>query len=238
MISSSSLTKIKFLLKRDYPNILTPLLHRSARELLIATVLSAQTLDSTVNKVTPNLFEKFPDLLSLANAEYQEVDDLIKIVNYHKTKSRNIIKLAQYLLDNHDGIIPSSINELSKIPGVGRKTANVLINEWFTKKLDKRGNPTMIDLEFQTGEDFIKSAEGFVVDTHVLRTAKRLGLTEKDDPLGVELDLMKLFDQSEWGEISLKLIFHGRYRCKSRNPLCYLDEEWSKICSCVKEKIK
>jgi len=199
-------------LKEEYPTVETPLHHKNTFELLIATMLSAQTLDATVNKVTPTLFEKYSTPKALSKANVKDIEKIIYLVNFNKTKSRNIIKTSQMLIDNFNSNVPGTIEELITFPGVGRKTANVVIGQAF------------------------KNPEGFVVDTHVGRVSRRLGLTKNTDAVKVEYDLMKLFPQPEWDDMSLRLIFHGRYRCKSRNPECYKDPFWSKICSCVKEK--
>ena len=232
MKSKERIEIITKLLKRDYPDVVTPLLHQSAHQLLIATMLSAQTLDATVNKVTPKLFEKYKLIEDFANVNIDEFSKDINSVNYFKTKARNVLLMANMVIKEFDGIIPHTIENLTKLPGVGRKTANVLISEWYAKPYTKRGNPFLIN----TKEDIIVLPEGFVVDTHVLRSAKRLGLTKNSKPEKVEKDLMEIFPREEWNDMSLRLIFHGRYRCKSQNPQCYLDPEWSKICSCVKNK--
>jgi endonuclease-3 len=208
--------KILEQLKKEYPTVDTPLIHRSAFELLVATILSAQTLDSTVNKVTPNLFSKYPNPTSLSNSVVKQVESIIKPVNYYKTKAENIIKMARILVEQYDSKVPSSISSLINLPGVGRKTANVVLSEWFVKK-------------------GLSEPQGIVVDTHVARTARRLGLTKNKDPKKIEQDLMKIFPKKEWGDVSLRFIFHGRFRCKARKPLCSDDPFWSKICNCVNE---
>jgi len=221
MTLKQKVAKIDELLKRDYPVVETPLDHTNAFTLLVSVALSAQTLDTTVNKVTPALWQKYPTAKDLANADVKEVEQIIKLVNFYKNKSRNIIALSQMLLSNFNGVVPYKMEDLITLPGVGRKTANVVINEWFSKGK-------------QPGVPKIEPV-GFVVDTHVKRVAKRLGLTKNDDPVDVEQDLMKLFPQNEWDDTSLRMIFHGRYMCTARNPKCINDSEWSQICSCVKE---
>jgi len=243
MSKQNRIKEIKRLLIRDYPIVMTPLRHSSAFQLLIATVLSAQTLDETVNKVTENLFLRYPDVYSLSVADIKDVDLIINKVNYHKTKSRNIILLSQKLLDLFDGFVPYTIDDLVKLPGVGRKTANVVISEWFSKPLNRRGNINGIVLPQSFREEFFVDPQnisenesifvepqGFVVDTHVKRVSYRLGLTKNSDPIKIEQDLMKLFDRYEWPEMSLRLIFHGRYRCKARGCECAKDEDWKKFC--------
>ncbi|MFS8130856.1 MAG: endonuclease III [Candidatus Dojkabacteria bacterium] len=217
MVSKEKLQKIKELLHRDYPSVETPLHHKSAFQLLVAVMLAAQTLDTTVNKKTPALFEKYETIEDLANAKVEDVEKFLGGINYYKTKSRNLIKLAQMVRDKYKGDVPNTMEELTELPGIGRKTANVVINEWFAPKLG------ILPV-------------GFVVDTHVLRTSRRLGLSNGgDDPAKVEQDLMKLFPQKEWNDWGLRLVFHGRFMCTARNPKCIDDPEWSKICGCVKE---
>ncbi|BCX13900.1 MAG: hypothetical protein KatS3mg085_432 [Candidatus Dojkabacteria bacterium] len=156
--------KVNALLKKEYPIVKTPLHHKNAWELLIAVILSAQTLDETVNKVTPRLFKLYNSCYELAGANLAEVEEVIKGVNYYKTKAKNIIKTSQKLVENFDGKVPNKIEELTTLPGVGRKTANVIINEWFCRH-DQKVLP-----------------QGFVVDTHVARVSKRLGFTKHSDP--------------------------------------------------------
>lgn len=217
MISKDKLEKVKELLRRDYPIVETPLIHKDAFQLLISVMLAAQTLDTTVNKKTPALFEKYKSVNDLAEAKPEDVEEFLGGINYYKTKSRNVIKLAQMIREKFNGEVPGTMDELTQLPGIGRKTANVVINEWFAPR-----NGVL--------------PVGFVVDTHVLRTSKRLGLsTGGDDPVKVEQDLMKLFPQKEWNDWALRLVFHGRFMCKARNPKCIDDPEWSKICGCVGE---
>lgn len=213
--------KIDELLKRDYPFVETPLLHRDAFTLVVAVALSAQTLDATVNKVTPALWTKYPTIKDLANADVNEVESIIKLVNFYKNKSKNIIALSKRILNEYNGKVPNTIEELITLPGVGRKTANVVINQWYAKGKEK-GIPAILP-------------EGFVVDTHVKRVSKRLGLTNHTDPVDVEQDLMKLFAQAEWDDVALRMVYHGRAMCTAKNPKCYSDPEWSQICDCVNE---
>lgn len=205
------------ILKKEYPTVETPLIHKNAFELLAATMLSAQTLDATTNTVTPILFAKYSTAQKMSQANPDDIAKIIRVVNYNKTKSRNLVNMSKMLLEQFDGIVPSTIDELILLPGVGRKTANVVISEWFAKS-----NKTL--------------PEGFVVDTHVKRVAKRLGLTKNDDPVKVEQDLMKLFPREEWAEMSLRFIFHGRNKCKAQNPKCKYDPVWRELCNCWKEK--
>jgi endonuclease-3 len=237
MTQIERIAKISELLKRDFPEVTTPLFHKNGFELLIATMLSPQTLDDTTNKVTKPLFEKFSTAEELSKADFEEVSQIIKIVNYHRTKSKNIITASQMLLDEFKGEVPNNIIELTKLPGVGRKVANVVISEWYGRKKYSRGTPRLSKAEIDTMPDWSKieiAPEGFVVDTHVLRTSQRLGLTLNKTPEKVEQDLMKIFPKSEWAETSLRLIFHGRFRCKARDNQCCNDPEWSLLCECEK----
>lgn len=209
-INEQKLNLIIQKLSKKYPNPQTPLLHRNSYELLIAVILSAQMTDKRLNIITPSLFERYPTFKSLANAELEEVQKIISGVNYYKTKSKNIIEVAKVIIQKYDGRIPQTIEELVTMPGIGRKTANVILNE---------------------GLDI---SEGIVVDTHVNRVSNRLGLTKEKNPLKIEQDLMKISPKEYWREISLWLIFHGRETCKARNPKCN-DCEISNYCFYVNE---
>lgn len=252
MISKEKLQKITELLYRDYPIVQTPLLHNNAFELLIAVMLSAQTLDATVNKKTPKLFSKYKSVNDLANANIDDVLELIAGVNYFNTKAKNIIETAKQIRDRYQGVVPETLEELITLPGVGRKTANVVIGEWFArpeafrKRAIERQHAGLLDgrvtKQYMKPDDlkipkYIPRYEikGLPVDTHVLRTSKRLGLTKNTTPEKVEQDLMKIFAKEEWVDMALRLIFHGRFRCTARNPKCNLDPQWSKVCSCVNE---
>lgn len=200
------------LLEQDYPIVETPLLHNNEFELLMATILSPQTKDETTNQVTPALFEKYPNVESLANADEEEIRKIIRLVNYHKTKAKRLIDSAKMLVENFDSTVPKTMDELILLPGVGRKVANVVINEWFVK----RG---------------LAEPDGFVIDTHVLRVSNRLLLTKNKTPEKVEKDLMKLFKPMDWDKVSLRMIFHGREWSQAKSPK-YLEhprEEWRKI---------
>lgn len=189
------------ILKSEFPEVFTPLNHSSAYQLLVAAILSPQTPDTTTNKVTPKLFKNYSTPKLLSEANIKEIELIIQIVNYHKTKARHLIKMAKILEEKFDGKVPSKLSDLITLPGVGRKVGNVIVSEWFARK--NNAEP-----------------EGIVIDTHVKRVAFRLGLTKATDPLKVEKDLMKIFPKSEWVDLSLRFIFHGRKTCKSQNPLC------------------
>ncbi len=200
------------LLAEDYPVVYTPLNHKNEFELLIATILSPQTKDETTNIVTKELFEKYPTAEKLSKADPEEIKQIIRLVNYHKTKAQRIINASQMLLDEFNGEVPRKMQDLIKLPGVGRKVANVVINEWFVKK-------------------GLADPDGFVIDTHVLRVSKKLGLTKNTSPDKVEKDLMQLFPKEDWDKVSLRMIFHGREWSQAKNPkfLEHPRQEWREI---------
>lgn len=185
-------------LRATYPDAHCELDHGSPFQLLVATVLSAQTTDVLVNKVTPHLFAAWPDARSLAAAELPAVEELLRTrgLGMYRQKSKNIVGLASALVREHGGEVPRTLDELVALPGVGRKTANVVLGVAF-------GTP-----------------EGVVVDTHVLRLSQRLGWSKNDKPETVEQDLCKLFPQRDWDILSHTLIFHGRRTCFAAKPAC------------------
>ncbi len=182
-------------LRDEYPEALCELTHRNPFELLAATILSAQTTDVRVNMVTPALFARYPDAASLANADIESVEQIIKTVGLYPSKARNLIKMARLIVDEFDGEVPRRREDLVTLPGVGRKTANVVRSVAF-------GLP------------------GLAVDTHVGRLSRRLGLTTHEDPVKVELELNEFIPPYERGEFSLRLILHGRRVCDARKPAC------------------
>ena len=183
-------------LNRLYPDAHCELNHKDSFELLIAVVLSAQTTDVSVNRVTTALFEKYPDAISLSEASEEDVMRLIHSIGLYKNKSRNIINLAKELVKRFDGEVPSKREELESLPGVGRKTANVVLSNCF---------------------DY----PAFAVDTHVSRVSKRLMIARKDDDvLTIEKKLMKFFPRNCWSRLHHQFIFFGRYKCKAKNPEC------------------
>ena len=183
-------------LNKLYPNAECELRHKNNFELLIAVVLSAQTTDASVNKVTPALFAKFPDAKALANAEIDDVIACIKSIGLYQNKSKNIISLSKQLVERFAGEVPSSREELESLDGVGRKTCNVILINCF---------------------DY----PAFAVDTHVSRVSKRLMIAKKDDDvLTIEKKLMKFFPKDLWGKLHHQFIFFGRYKCKAKNPDC------------------
>ena len=183
-------------LARTYPGVVCALTHNNAFELTIATILSAQTTDVGVNKATPELFRLYPTPKALAEANTAEVEQLIKTTGFYRSKAKNIQGAARTLVDRFHSEVPQTIEELTQLPGVARKTANVVLGSWY-------GIPS-----------------GVVVDTHVLRLSRRLELTKNDDPVKVEQDLIKILPQNRWIAFSHELIHHGRQICIARNPRC------------------
>jgi endonuclease-3 len=183
-------------LKHAYPDARCALDHRNAFELLVATILSAQTTDVRVNLVTPKLFSRYPNAAALARARQADVEAIIKSTGFFRNKARSIIGMAQAVVANHGGKVPGTMDELLTLPGVGRKTANVVLGNAFGLN------------------------EGVVVDTHVARLSKLLGLTRQTDPVKIEQALMKLFPRDDWALLSHLLIFHGRRVCIARRPKC------------------
>ena len=193
--SNKKTTEILNRLKTEYPDAECALHHRNTYELIIAVALSAQTTDKSVNKVTPALFEKYPDAQALAAASQEDVIELIKTIGMYKTKSKNIIALAKQLCEEHGGIVPDDYDELVKLPGVGRKTANVVLAVGFGQ-------------------------QRIAVDTHVFRVTNRIGFVAEKDVLKTELGLMDVLPEERWTEAHHSLIFHGRNCCSARNPKC------------------
>ncbi len=184
------------LLHEAYPDADCALEYSTAHELLFATIMSAQTTDVNVNKVTSSLFKKYTTVKEFAEADLETLQDEIRSTGFFRNKAKNVINSAQMIMDVHDGVVPQSIEELTKMPGVARKTANVVLGTHF-------GIPA-----------------GFVVDTHVKRIAFRLGLTEQTDPVKVEEDLMQLIPQAEWIFAAHAIVLHGRAVCDAKRPNC------------------
>lgn len=187
--------KINRMLAQCYPDARAELDFSNAFELLVATILSAQTTDVRVNQVTPALFQQYPDAEDLAHANVEDIEALIKPTGFYRNKAKALVKLGQQLCEQHGGEVPGTLEELVKLPGVGRKTANVVLGNAF-------GVP------------------GLTVDTHFGRLVRRLGLTEETDPVVVEKQLQLLIEPAEWTMVSHRLIFHGRRVCHSRRAAC------------------
>jgi len=182
-------------LRRRYTTIGTALDYESPFQLLVVTVLSAQTTDENVNKVAPVLFDAFPTISDLADADPEEVEKIVYSTGFFRQKAKSIIKLAQAIEEMFGGEVPMDMDELVELPGVGRKTASVLLAEAW-------------------------DVPAIAVDTHVRRVSRRLGLTDESDPVKIERDLMALFPKSEWSGVSMRIIQFGRDVCDARRPLC------------------
>lgn len=182
-------------LKECYPKATTALKFSNSFELLIATILSAQTTDKQVNKVTQVLFQKYPDPCTLSRLSTEELESEIKSIGLYKNKSKNILATCKLLNEKYGGRVPSTREELMALPGVGRKTANVVLSNAF-------------------------NIPAIAVDTHVFRVANRLGLAESNDPLQTEEQLMEVIPKENWSDAHHWLIWHGRLVCKARNPEC------------------
>jgi endonuclease III len=183
-------------LKQQYPDAKCSLDHKDPLELLVATILSAQCTDERVNMVTKDLFKRYRTAEDYANAKPEELEQEIKSTGFFRNKAKAILGMATALVERHGGNVPHTMDELTALPGVGRKTANVVL-----------GNAFGID-------------EGIVVDTHVTRIAGRLGLTKQKDPVKIERDLVKLVPREDWTIFSHLLIHHGRAICQARQPKC------------------
>ena len=183
-------------LKELYPDARCALLHRNAYELLSATILSAQCTDARVNLVTPTLFARYPTPYDLARAEPADVEEIIKSTGFFRNKTKSLIGMAQAIVADYGGEVPRTMEELRKLPGVGRKTANVVLGNAYNMN------------------------EGVTVDTHVTRLSGLLGLSRQVDAVKIESELMQLFPREDWGLLSHLLIFHGRNVCIARRPRC------------------
>jgi endonuclease-3 len=183
-------------LEQAHPESTCALAFRTPLELLVATILSAQCTDARVNAVTPRLFERFPDAQALASARVSEIEALIRSTGFFHAKARNLLGCAQSLVASHEGRVPSRMEELTRLKGVGRKTANIVLGHAFGL------------------------AVGIAVDTHVLRVSRRLGLASAEEAPEVEAQLMQIIPRERWIRVSDLLIFHGRKVCTARKPAC------------------
>ncbi|MBQ1352570.1 MAG: endonuclease III [Bacillota bacterium] len=197
-------------LEKEYPDAGCALKHLNVFELLICVVLSAQTTDVSVNKVSPQLFGKYPDAKALAGAEQEDVQEIIRQIGMYKTKSRNIINLSRELCEKYDGQVPDDYDSLVALPGVGRKTANVVLAVGFGR-------------------------QRIAVDTHVFRVTNRIGLVKEKDVLKTELALMETLPEPRWSRAHHSFIFHGRRCCSARKPEC---ERCCLADLCAKEGVK
>jgi len=183
------------LLKLDYPEVKCALIYSKPHELLIATRLSAQCTDKRVNMVTPDLFLRFPEIKDYAEAKVEEVEEFIKSCGLYKVKAKDIVEMCKMLRDNYDSIVPDTIEELVKLPGVGRKTANLICGDLYGKS-------------------------AYVCDTHVIRLSNRLGIAKGKDALGVEKQLRQIIPAEESLNFCHRLVWHGRLVCDARKPKC------------------
>ena len=183
-------------LQKMYPNAVCALKHKNAWELLAATILSAQCTDKRVNMVTPPLFDELPNVETFAKCDILDLEMMVKSTGFYRNKAKNIQGAAIRIVEEFDGKVPDNMEDLITLPGVARKTANVVLSSWFGKN------------------------EGVVVDTHVKRITNRLQLTKEQNPEKIEKDLMKLFKQDQWGDFSHMVVLHGRALCTARKTKC------------------
>ena len=196
MDAAARATLIHARLRTVFPHPEPALVHHNAYELLVATVLAAQCTDARVNTVTPGFFRRWPDPTSLSQAVVAEVEDVVHATGFFRQKAKNLVAAAKLLVARHGGVIPASMAELTALPGVARKTANIVLS-----------NALGIN-------------DGIAVDTHVRRLAFRMGLTTSENPVIIEKDLMPLFPRAAYGEINHLLVLFGREVCKARKPRC------------------
>jgi endonuclease-3 len=194
-LTKQRITKITGILRRTYPDVKTALRHKNPVQLLVATILSAQCTDEQVNRVTPTLFKKLPTAKDFAEVSLSDLEGMIRSTGFYRNKAKSIKACCVALVERHGGKVPDNIEDLVKLPGIGRKTANVILGSAF-------GIP------------------GIVVDTHVKRVSRRIGLTKESDPVKVEFDLMGLIPKKDWIAFSHQMIWHGRALCQARKPKC------------------
>lgn len=195
MIKENDVIKVLDILEETYPDAECALNHRNVYELIVAVALSAQTTDKSVNQVTPALFERYPDAEALAGADTAEVEEYIKRIGMYRTKAKNIVAMAQKICREYNGEVPGDYDSLISLPGVGRKTANVVLSVGFGQ-------------------------QRIAVDTHVFRVANKIGLVNEKDVLKTELALMDRIPEDRWSQAHHSLIFHGRNCCDARKPKC------------------
>ena len=197
--------KVLEILKKRYPNPRTKLVWKSPWELLVATILAAQCTDDRVNKVTPVFFKKWPDLKSLSEASQEEVEEVVRSTGFFRNKAKNLIGTAKKILNEYNAEVPSEMDKLLTLPGVARKTANIILSNYFSKN------------------------QGIAVDTHVKRISFRLGFTESKNPIIIERDLMEIFPRKDWHLVNHLFVWFGRDVCKARSPKCN-ECEIEKLC--------
>jgi endonuclease-3 len=187
--------RVRLALDKLYPDAHCALHHKTPLQLLVATILSAQCTDVRVNMVTPAVFARYPDAFAFANADQAELEKLIQSTGFFRNKAKNIIACCRQIVEKHNGEVPRTMEELVPLPGVGRKTANVILGNAF-------------------------NVPGIPVDTHVTRLSFRMGLTTHTDPVKIEIDLMELIPKKHWTMFGHQMIFHGRQICHARKPMC------------------
>lgn len=195
MVKNEDINIILDRLEENYPDAECALVHQNVYQLIVAVALSAQTTDKSVNLITPALFERYPNAEALAHAEITEVEEYIRRIGMYKTKAKNIVGMAKALVENHGGQVPEDYDALVALPGVGRKTANVVLSVGF-------------------------GHQRIAVDTHVFRVSNRIGLVAEKDVLKTELALMDRIPEERWSKTHHSLIFHGRQCCDARKPRC------------------
>ena len=195
MLEKDKIKEVLDILEETYPDAECALHHQNVFQLIVAVALSAQTTDKLVNVVTPALFERYPDADALAAADVEEVSEYIKRIGMYKTKAKNIVGMAQKLVSDYGGQVPEDYDALVSLPGVGRKTANVVLSVGF-------------------------GHQRIAVDTHVFRVANRIGLVHEKDVLKTEISLMERIPEERWSRTHHSLIFHGRQCCDARKPKC------------------
>ncbi len=194
-VPQQRMARILSALKRSIPVDRVELNSRSPFELLVATILSAQCTDARVNQVTPTLFHRFPDAAAFARADVAEVARMIRPTGFHQAKARNLVACGRALIERYGGLVPKTMEQLVSLPGVGRKTANVILGQAFSR-------------------------QAVVVDTHVQRVSTRLGFVDSAVPEEIELELQRLIPRLHWTRSSQRLLLHGRYVCTARTPKC------------------
>ena len=194
-MKNDDIIKVLDILEDTYPEAECALDHQNVFELLVCVVLSAQTTDKSVNRISPELFSKYPDAKALSEADQADVEEILHSIGMYRTKAKNIISLAKELVIRYHGIVPNTYEELVELPGVGRKTANVVLSVGF-------------------------GVQRIAVDTHVFRVANRIGLVSEKDVLKTELSLMECIPEDRWSKTHHSLIFHGRNICDARKPKC------------------
>lgn len=194
-LKKAQIAELIEIMRKIYPEAECALVHEDRFQLLIAVVLSAQTTDKSVNQVTPALFGRYPDAAALASAQAEDLEEILKRIGMYRTKAKNIIALSKMLMEKHGGQVPGDYDLLTELPGVGRKTANVVLSVGF-------GEPRI------------------AVDTHVFRLANRIGITAEKNVLDTEISLMKAIPREHWIMMHHALIWHGRQVCSAKNPKC------------------